>query len=76
MIGYWTVGVPPCGAMDAYSFKIGNKLLGNDLNAAGIELTMRGGTYRFRTTASFCIRLWVHHQHSVTVNSAVITDVH
>ncbi len=53
MIGYWTVGVPPCGAMDAYSFKIGNKLLGNDLNAAGIELTMRGGTYRFRTTASF-----------------------
>lgn len=55
MIGYWTVGVPPCGAMDAYSFKIGNKLLGNDLNAAGIELTMRGGTYRFRTAASFCI---------------------
>ena len=55
MIGYWTVGVPPCGAMDAYNFKIGNKLLGNDLNAAGIELTMRGGTYRFRTTTSFCI---------------------
>lgn len=55
MIGYWTVGVPPCGAMDAYNFKIGNKLLGNDLNAAGLELTMRGGTYRFRTTTSFCI---------------------
>lgn len=55
MIGYWTVGVPPCGAMDSYSFKIGNKLLGNTPNAAGIELTMRGGTYRFRTTTSFCI---------------------
>ncbi|MDD6085321.1 MAG: urea carboxylase [Oscillospiraceae bacterium] len=55
MIGYWTVGVPPCGAMDSYSFKIGNKLLGNAPNAAGIELTMRGGTYRFRTTTSFCI---------------------
>lgn len=55
MMGYWTVGVPPCGAMDSYSFKIGNKLLGNDLNTAGIELTMRGGTYRFRTTTSFCI---------------------
>ena len=27
MIGYWTVGVPPCGAMDAYSFKIGNCLV-------------------------------------------------
>lgn len=55
MIGYWTVGVPPCGAMDAYNFKIGNKLLGNNLNAAGIELTMRGGAYRFRTATSFCI---------------------
>ena len=55
MLGYWTVGVPPCGAMDAYSFKIGNKLLENDLNAAGLELTMRGGAYRFRTTVSFCI---------------------
>lgn len=55
MLGYWTVGVPPCGAMDAYSFKIGNKLLENDFNAAGLELTMRGGIYRFRTTVSFCI---------------------
>ncbi len=55
MIGYWTVGVPPCGAMDAYSFRLGNKLLGNDLNAAGLEMTLRGGTYRFRTTVSFCI---------------------
>ncbi len=55
MIGYWTVGVPPCGAMDAYNFKIGNSLLGNDLNSAGIEMTMRGGTFRFRTKASFCI---------------------
>lgn len=55
MIGYWTVGVPPCGAMDAYSFRIGNRLLGNAPDAAGLELTMRGGTYRFRTTVSFCI---------------------
>lgn len=55
MIGYWTVGVPPCGAMDSYSFRIGNRLLGNSPNAAGIELTMRGGTYRFRTAVSFCI---------------------
>lgn len=55
MLGYWTVGVPPCGAMDAYNFKIGNKLLENNSNAAGLELTMRGGMYRFRTTVSFCI---------------------
>ena len=55
MLGYWTVGVPPCGAMDAYSMRIGNSLLGNDENAAGIELTMQGGSYRFRTEVSFCI---------------------
>ncbi len=55
MIGYWTVGVPPCGAMDNYSFRIGNRLLGNADDAAGIEMTLRGGTYRFRTSVSFCI---------------------
>ena len=30
MIGYWFVGVPPCGPMDAYNFRIGNSILGND----------------------------------------------
>ncbi|SDA25973.1 urea carboxylase [Ruminococcus sp. YE71] len=55
MKGYWTVGVPPCGAMDNYSFRIGNVLLGNDVNTAGLEMTLRGGGYRFRTRTSFCI---------------------
>ena len=55
MIGYWTVGVPPCGAMDNYSFRIGNQLLGNEKDAAGIEMTMKGGSFRFRTTTSFVI---------------------
>ncbi|WP_121613632.1 urea carboxylase [Mesobacillus foraminis] len=47
-IGHWDVGVPPCGPMDPYSFRIGNKLLGNSDQAAGLELTLRGGSYRFR----------------------------
>ncbi len=55
MIGCWTVGVPPCGAMDSYSFRIGNRLLGNDENAAGLEMTLSGGSYRFRTAVSFCL---------------------
>lgn len=55
MIGYWTIGVPPCGAMDSYSFRIGNRLLGNEDDAAGIEMTLRGGSYRFRTAVSFCL---------------------
>ena len=55
MIGYWSVGVPPCGPFDSYNFRIGNKLLGNLENAPGLELTFKGGSYRFRTTMSFCI---------------------
>lgn len=55
MIGYWSVGVPPCGPFDSYNFRIGNKLLGNLENAPGLELTFKGGSYRFRTTVSFCI---------------------
>ncbi|MFL6559424.1 MAG: 5-oxoprolinase/urea amidolyase family protein, partial [Bacillus sp. (in: firmicutes)] len=54
-IGYWDVGVPPCGPMDPFSFRIGNKLLGNQDDAPGLELTLRGGAYRFRTEMWFCI---------------------
>ncbi|MBT2658321.1 urea carboxylase [Bacillus sp. ISL-18] len=48
-IGHWDVGVPPCGPMDPFSFRIGNKLLGNEDHAAGLELTLRGGSYSFRS---------------------------
>jgi urea carboxylase len=47
-IGHWDIGVPPCGPMDPLAFRIGNKLLGNDDHAAGLELTLRGGSYLFR----------------------------
>ncbi|RED66235.1 urea carboxylase [Cohnella lupini] len=53
--GYWDVGVPPCGPMDPYSFRIGNKLLGNEDSAPGLELTLRGGSYRFRQSLWFCL---------------------
>ena len=53
--GYWFVGVPPCGPMDDYSFRIGNSLLGNPEDAPGLEMTLRGGRFRFRTSVSFCI---------------------
>lgn len=55
MVGYWFVGVPPCGPMDSYNFRLGNSLLGNKEDAPGLELTLRGGTYKFRTAMSFCI---------------------
>lgn len=53
--GYWNVGVPPCGPMDSQSFRLGNLLLGNDEGLPGIELTLKGGSYRFRSRAWFCL---------------------
>ncbi|MBM7563260.1 urea carboxylase [Paenibacillus sacheonensis] len=53
--GYWAVGVPPCGPMDPLSFRIGNKLLGNPDGASGLELTLRGGAYRFRGEMVICL---------------------
>ncbi len=46
-LGYWDVGVPPSGPFDAYSFQLGNRLLENPQNAAGLEITLNGPTLRF-----------------------------
>jgi urea carboxylase len=49
--GYWDVGVPPSGPMDPLSFRLGNRLLGNAPDAAGLECTAVGPTLRFRRAA-------------------------
>ncbi len=54
-LGHWDVGVPPSGPMDAVAFRIGNRLLGNDEGATGIEMTLSGGSYRFRGATTFCL---------------------
>lgn len=46
-VGYWAVGVPPSGPMDPLSFRLLNRLVGNDEGAAGIETTLAGPTLRF-----------------------------
>ena len=46
-IGYWEVGVPPSGPMDALAFRTGNSLLGNAEGIAGLEMTGAGPTLRF-----------------------------
>lgn len=45
--GYWHVGVPTSGPFDSYSFRLGNRLLGNDTTAAGLEITLQGPTLKF-----------------------------
>ena len=46
--GYWDVGVPPSGPMDDLSFQLGNRLLDNPADAAGLEMVLGGAKVRFR----------------------------
>jgi urea carboxylase len=50
-LGYWHVGVPPSGPMDALSFRLANRLVGNPPTAAGLECTLTGPRLRFRSAA-------------------------
>lgn len=42
--GWYHIGMPPSGAMDNFAFRVGNLLVGNDENAAGLEITYVGPT--------------------------------
>jgi urea carboxylase len=54
-LGYWDVGVPPSGPMDALSFRIANALVGNPSDAAGLEFTLSGPTIRFHADTVACL---------------------
>ncbi|KAB2639411.1 MAG: urea carboxylase, partial [Verrucomicrobia bacterium] len=45
--GYWDVGVPPSGPVDALSMRLANRLVGNNQGAAALELTAMGPTLKF-----------------------------
>jgi antagonist of KipI len=45
--GFGPMGVSPSGAADAISLRIGNRLVGNAEGAAGLEMTLLGGTFMF-----------------------------
>ncbi|KAJ5657584.1 Urea carboxylase [Penicillium longicatenatum] len=47
--GLWHIGVPPSGPMDSYSFRLANKIVGNDDHAAGLECTIQGPTLLFHS---------------------------
>lgn len=54
-IGLWNVGVPPSGPMDSLAFRLGNRLLGNDEAAAGLELTAAGPTLLWNAPTRICL---------------------
>ena len=54
-LGYWDVGVPPSGPMDALAFRLGNRVLGNPEEAAGLEITALGPTLLFDAATVVCL---------------------
>jgi urea carboxylase len=50
-LGTWEVGVPPSGPMDALSFRLANRLVGNAEGAAGLECALVGPALRFHAPA-------------------------
>lgn len=45
--GWQAFGMPPAGAMDRYAYRVANMLVGNRPGAAALEMTLRGGRFRF-----------------------------
>src|SRR3990167_7578999 len=46
-IGYYHLGIPLSGALDQYSFRAANLLVGNPEDAATLEITMLGPKLEF-----------------------------
>ncbi|MEO8183832.1 MAG: urea carboxylase [Deltaproteobacteria bacterium] len=46
-LGYWDVGIPPSGPMDALAHRFAQRLVGNPEHAVGMELTIAGPSLRF-----------------------------
>lgn len=53
--GYWDVGVPPSGPFNSYAFRLGNRLLGNPADSAGLEITLNGPTLQFNVATRFVL---------------------
>ena len=54
-LGHWDVGVPPSGPMDAYAHRMANRLVGNDADAAALEITLSGPVLRFNADAVIAV---------------------
>ncbi len=77
--GFGPLGVSPSGAADPISLRIGNRLAGNAEGAAGLEMTLLGGTFLFPEGAQLAltgsdfgatldgkpVELWVNRGHGV-----------
>ncbi|WP_342620808.1 urea carboxylase [Rhodoferax sp. GW822-FHT02A01] len=54
-LGYWDVGVPPSGPMDALALRAANAIVGNAQGAAALEVTAAGPTLSFRSAMRIAV---------------------
>ncbi|KAL6945078.1 urea amidolyase [Hanseniaspora vineae] len=54
-VAHWRIGVPPSGPMDAYSFRLANRIVGNHYKAPAIEVTLNGPKVLFHTNTVIAI---------------------
>jgi biotin-dependent carboxylase-like uncharacterized protein len=52
---WYHIGMPPSGAMDQFSFRVGNRLVGNGDDAAALEITFAGPTIESTEDAVFTV---------------------
>ena len=53
--GYSHFGISSSGAADLFSFRLGNIIVGNPQELAGIEMTLLGGDFKFNSDAVIAI---------------------
>ena len=53
--GEYAIGMPPSGAMDVFSYQVGNYLVGNEEGAAGLEITYFGPELEFTEDAIIAV---------------------
>ena len=53
--GFGPMGVSPSGVADPIALRIGNRIVGNAESAAGLEMTLLGGTFVFPEGAVFAL---------------------
>lgn len=53
--GHYAIGLPPSGALDLYGHAAANALVGNEINAATLEITFMGPRIRFAADTWFAV---------------------
>lgn len=53
--GWYHIGMPPAGAMDQFSFRAGNLLVGNPEDAAALEITFAGPVIQTTDDAAIAV---------------------